>query len=91
MSDASRRESQLKETFKLDYTYDVHGDIEQFCNALAVMLNFEEFDELETRIDLLADAVEVIEQHIPDAKRNIVGSALGSSLMTSAVGESYVI
>ena len=86
-SDADKRGTLLKETFMLDYEYDLEEPTHEFVGAMAVVVRYEECTDLEVRADLLKDALAVLSKHVPDLNQKFPGTLLGSALIGTHAGE----
>ena len=61
-----------------------------FVTAVASALSCDEYDNLSERVQVLSEAISTIEQQVPDAKKGVLGTCLGSTLIQFPAGDSFL-
>ena len=79
-SDHSDNLKSLQELFSLDREYDLEDAVKEFVEPFNVLVNYEEFTEIDDRSALLKDSTEAVAKMLPDTQKRLPGTAFGSLL-----------
>lgn len=67
------------------------GAVADFASSVAILLDIDEVPELQDRIELLEQALDCLDStHLPDAKKKVAGSKLGSTIFSFNAGQKIV-
>ena len=68
----------------------LQASVKAFVEAMAIILAADDFDELAERVQILTEALAIIDAHVPSKSKGVSGSLLGSTLDAFPVGQKLI-
>ena len=65
-------------------------DVAEFATSIAVLNDSGEIDDVTERVEMLQDAFNIVDRHIPDSKKKQEGTRLGSALISFGAGQKLI-
>ena len=89
--DEHTRSGLLRRLFDADKEVDLDdGGVDEFYDAMVVILAHNEIQDLPKRIDLLSGAIEGVKKAMPDAKAGVIGTTCGNVLAQYPQGKMLI-